>query len=116
MAEAQAAGVGLGFQQCVSRAVHSDTLEIRVDRGQQTDNFYTSTLTKHVEGPGAIFAAAPREKDLLFQVNELAECVRAVKRMARARVPAPHNDFEFTRARVPRRRWSATTSQLSACR
>jgi hypothetical protein len=39
--------------------MHGDAPEIRVDRGEQTNNFYVIALTEQVEGPGTIFTAAP---------------------------------------------------------
>ena len=47
--------------------MHGDTLEVRVDGGEQADDFNFATLLQNVEGPCAVFAAAPGEKDLGFQ-------------------------------------------------
>ena len=66
--ERQASGIGLRLQQCEPRAVHGDALEVCVDRGEQADDFYVVSLTKNMEGPGTVFATAPREKDLFQRV------------------------------------------------
>jgi hypothetical protein len=52
--------------------MHGDALEMSVDRGQEADYLYVLALVEHalaerVEGPGTVFAAAPREKDFPFQ-------------------------------------------------
>ncbi len=65
--ERQAGGVCLRLQQRVARAVHGDALEMRVDGGEQADNFYFAALAEHMESPRTVFAAAPGEKDLSLQ-------------------------------------------------
>jgi hypothetical protein len=49
--------------------MHGDALEVCVDRGEQADDFDVdfSALVEHVEGPRAVFATAPGEKDLSLQ-------------------------------------------------
>ncbi len=71
--------------------MHGDALEMRVDRGEQADDFYFAALAKHVEGPGTVFAAAPGEKDLSLQSEALAGLIRTVKKGAGEERPRPHN-------------------------
>ena len=57
----------LRLQQRVTGAMHRHTLELSIDRGKQADNLDFHSLTEHVKSPRTVFAAAPGEKDLLFQ-------------------------------------------------
>jgi len=55
----------LRLQEFVTGAMHCHPLKIRIDRGQEPDNFDVLTLPQHVQGPRTIFAATPGEKNLL---------------------------------------------------
>jgi len=47
--------------------MHGDALKMGVDRGEQSNDFLFLSVTEHMQAPGAIFAAAPGKKNLLFQ-------------------------------------------------
>jgi hypothetical protein len=55
---------GLRLQQFVTRAVHSDALEMCIDRGEEADDLYVRALTEYMQTPRTIFSAAPGEKNL----------------------------------------------------
>src|SRR5579872_149741 len=97
--------------------MHSDALEMRVDRGEQPDYFYFAALTEQVEGPRTIFSAAPREKDLSFQsdLNSLT-CERSKKEWRGRGRPRHVTSSIFTRGPVLRHRSNANWWRLSVCR
>jgi hypothetical protein len=47
--------------------VHGNTVELLVERGQESDDFQVGSLAKDVERPGAILAGTPGEQD--FEVG-----------------------------------------------
>jgi len=63
--ERKFSGCGLGLKHSLARAVHGNTLELGVECRKQPDDFDAGLLTQNVEGPRAVFAAAPGEKNAL---------------------------------------------------
>jgi len=57
--------------------VHRNPLEMRIDRGEQADDFDVTALAQNVETPRAIFAAAPREKDLALHRKFIRTKIKA---------------------------------------
>jgi hypothetical protein len=53
----------LRFKDCASGAVHGDSIEFSVDCGEEADDLDIALLTKQVECPRTVFAAAPGEKN-----------------------------------------------------
>ena len=61
--ERKVCGGGLGFKDRAAGSVHGDAIEFGIDGGEQSDDFNVGLLAEQVEGPRAVFAAAPGEKD-----------------------------------------------------
>ena len=65
----QSRSFSLHFHQRPPRAVHGNTIKRGVERRHEAGDFILVLLTQNVQGPRAVFAAAPRQKDLLFHAE-----------------------------------------------
>jgi hypothetical protein len=61
--EGQPGGGGLLVEELLAEAVDCDAAVFLVDGGEQADDFILRLPSEEVEGPGAVFAAAPTEED-----------------------------------------------------
>ena len=63
--EREPSGGGLRFEDRAAHAVHGDAVELSVERGEQTADLDGGIAAQNVEGPSAVFAAAPGEENAL---------------------------------------------------
>ncbi len=60
---------GLRFENFAASAVHGDAIEGRVDSGEEAGDLVFRIVLEEVQGPGAVFAAAPGDEG-----RELPSC------------------------------------------
>jgi hypothetical protein len=68
-AQRQAGGGGLGLQHVATHGVHRDAIDLAVERRQQRRYRAGMRLIEHVQRPGAVLAAAPRQKNLHLKAS-----------------------------------------------
>ena len=62
--ERQSRSFALRFEQFAPYAVHGDPIESLIDRSQEAEDYiFLRLLSERVQGPGAVFAAAPGNDD-----------------------------------------------------
>src|SRR5581483_1519841 len=58
-------GCGLPFQQFLTKAVHGDSLKLRIDGCEQADDLNLRPLQQQIKRPRAVLAAAPTHQNTL---------------------------------------------------
>ena len=70
--ERQADGSGLPVEKFFAEAVDGDAAELLVEGGEEGDDLVLRLPAEEMEGPGAVFSAAPTEQDALWGGTGLA--------------------------------------------